>query len=109
MLHWLATLASSIASICLEVRARSSDRGLSPAGVGGQTKTIAGAVAVPSLPPRPAFKPESTNPLFEIARPSCANSGQVKFRYSLDGQYSGKSRVRPEAQLSITVALSEDF
>jgi hypothetical protein len=104
MLHWLATLASSIASICWEASARSSDRSLSPAGLGGQTNTIAGAVAVLSLPPRPAFKPESINPLFEIVRPSCANSEQVNFRYSFDGQYAGKSRVWPEVQLRAAAA-----
>jgi len=69
MLHWLSMLACSAASICLSASARFSDRCLSPTDeVAGQTITVAGAVAVPSLPPRPAFKPDSTKPLLEIAR-----------------------------------------
>src|SRR5258708_35300887 len=64
----LSTLACSIASICLSASARFSDCCLSRRGdVTGQTITIAGAVSVPLLPPSPAFKPESINPLFEIA------------------------------------------
>jgi hypothetical protein len=68
MLHWLAMRACSTASIYLRASAKFSDRFLSPTGeIAGQTIAISGAVAVPSLPPRLASKPESRNPLFEIA------------------------------------------
>jgi hypothetical protein len=98
MLHWLSTLACSIASICLKASARSSDRCRGPTGeVAGQTITIAGAVGVLSLPPRPACRPEAINPLLEIARPSCASSEQVNFRYWLDGEDA--ICARPELQL----------
>lgn len=84
MLHWLSMLACSSASICLMASARDAD--LSPStGVElvGQTITIAGAVGLPSLPPLPAAKPKIKKPLFEISRPSRANSAQENLRYSL--------------------------
>ena len=104
MLHCLSTLADSIASICLEASTRSVGSGFPLAVGSGQTNTSPGAVAVPSLPPRPGRKPESVNPLFEIARPSCANSAQVKFRYSFVGQDADKPAAAPLVQFRAVAA-----
>src|ERR1700761_641155 len=83
MLHWLATLASSSASIWLWAYFKSANFSAERFFEADHTMTAADFVSVKSVPPVPGCKPESRKPWRETTCPSWTSCAHVNSRYVL--------------------------